>query len=77
MAVVESKVGRVGLFLANPMVAKLNKQEKMKQLQKGIALKTVFLIHLTIEEIVLFFLTANLFPFNYMMNISRYDINYL
>ena len=65
MPVVESKVGRVGLFLANPMVAKLNKIEETENDEaaaKGIAL---------------FFLTANLFPSNYMINIGGYDINYL
>ena len=40
MAVVDSKVGRVGLFLANPMVAKINKVEEsgvVDKIKEGIA----------------------------------------
>ncbi len=78
MAVVESKVGRLGLFLANPMVSKMDKVEESGEPSctvKGISLKTIFLLLLTVVGVVTFFATSSMVPTTYMEKIEGYDIN--
>ncbi len=78
MAVVDSKVGRVGLFLANPMVAKINKVEESGEpasTSGGIARKTIFLLLLTVVGLIISLYANNIFPTTYVQNIEGYDIN--
>ncbi len=78
MAVVESKVGRLGLFLANPMVAKMDKVEESGTpscTAQGIILKTIFFLLLTIAGVTIFFATSSMIPTTYIENIEGYDIN--
>ncbi len=77
MAVTNSKVGRFGLFMANPMVAKLDKVEESDSnslTPKGIALKTIFLLLLTFGGIALFFLTSNFIP-QEVVEVESYSVN--
>ena len=78
MAVVEGKVGRIGLFLANPMVAKINKVEESGEPSctvGGISAKTIFFLLLTIVGAVLFFATSSMVPTTYMENVEGYEVN--
>lgn len=78
MAVVESKVGRFGLFLANPMVAKINKVEESGEpscTAKGISLKVIFFLLLTIAGVAIFFATSSMVPTTYMEQVEGYEVN--
>lgn len=75
--VVNSKVGRFGLFLANPMVAKVDKVNESGEpsCQVGsIVRKTLFLLLLTIVGVAVFFLTSSMVPESYI-EAEGYDIN--
>ena len=77
-AKVTSKLERFGLFLINPMVAKLDKVDEKGDpatTQGGIVKKAVFLLALTIVGVVLYFLTKDLIPTTYMTTVEGYTIN--
>ena len=77
VAVVNSKLGRFSLFLANPMVAKINKVEESGEPSckaSGIVRKTIFLLLLTIIGVAIFFLTSSMVPDSYI-NAEGYNIN--
>lgn len=78
MAVVKSKIGKFGLFLANPMVAKMDKVSESGDpscTAKGIILKTIFFLVLTIVGVSVFFATSSMVPTTYIENIDGYEIN--
>lgn len=77
MAVVKSKLGRFSLFLANPMVAKMDKIEESGEpscTTASIVRKTLFFLLLTIVGIAIFFLTSSMVPDSYI-NAEGYDVN--
>ncbi len=77
MAVTNSKTGRMGLFFANPMIAKLDKVEEADTDSvslKGIASKTFILLILTLVGIGLYFILNKYIPVK-MMDGEGYSIN--
>lgn len=78
MAVTNSKLGRFGLFLANPMVAKMDKVEESGEPSAtvgGIAGKTVFFLLLTLVGVTLFFVTNGFVSTEYVETIEGYSVN--
>ncbi len=80
MSVVESKISRFWLFLANPMVAKINKIEETGEngevlKRNSIVLKTLFFILLTAIGVGLFFLIDKIVPTQYVVKISGVKVN--
>ena len=77
MAITNSKTGRMGLFFANPMIAKLDKVEEADTDSislKGIASKTFILLILTLVGIGLYFILDKYIPVK-MMDGEGYSIN--
>ncbi len=80
MAVAKSKVGRFGLFLANPMVAKIDKVEEKGAppcSYKGIISKTFFLLFLTVVGVLVYFLTHEFMPTSAVINVDNFIFNYI
>lgn len=78
MSVANSRVSKVGLFLANPMVAKLDKVHETDNTQStawGIIWKTLFLLFLTVVGIVIFFSTSSMIPDTYVETIENVQVN--
>ncbi len=77
MAVTNSKTGRIGLFFANPMIAKLDKVEETDNNSvslKGIASKTFILLVLTLVGIGLYFILDKYIPVK-MLEADGYSMN--
>lgn len=78
MALAETKKQKIGLFFANPMVAKLDKIEEHDSTcatAKGISVKTIFLLLMTVVGLLLFFFTSKMVPDTYMITVENTNVN--
>ncbi len=78
MAVVNSKVGRLGLFLANPMVAKIDKVKESGEpssTAKGITKKTIFFLLLTVVGVLIYLLAHPYMSTAYTEMVEGYEVN--